>query len=1070
MSLVTFAALFVLMALDGSRVAVPWFGAAIEAYTGAESQDISVGEVEFALGQGDVPAGLLLNDVTVSDGEMIVTLPRVETEFTMLDGIRGLVRPKTIEVTGTQLNFVRDRNNQIALLSPDGEALVLLGANDQAQTAGLGDWLGDLEQLRDLAVLEELEVVDLTGITVAFIDQRSGRRWISRDATAELRKDDGLFVAKLDASLDSSFLAQVDPVPMQVSVQLTTNLTTSETEVLAKFTDVPPADLASQIELFDWMDLVDGRVSGNLALHYGADAGLTRLSGVLELGPGQIEPEQGQKIGFDGAKGYFSYDPANNQIRLDGLSVETVFGGFSAEGTVTPKRDQGDAISALVAQLSVADLTLTAPEYLAKPVEFTAGDLTARVSFSPFRIDIGQAQLFSGDTRLSLTGRVKPGVSSWDVAMDASINEIEIGGALALWPETFRPNLRTWLGNHLHAGSLTNLSAHLRTPGGSAAQLGLDFAFSDGRASVLNTLPPIEGGSGNATLIGDRFSLVLNDGHADIAGQRIELAGSSFVIPDTTIDKGPAVASVRGYGPIEAQLKLIDLEPLGLLSRLGRTPDLASGIAIVEAELNFDLRKDLRARDVEAEVLANLIEVQSDTLIDGRELRADRLVLRANNDGMHLRGDVTLSDVPIQMTYRREFADEAPPGQIEGAVAVTQANLNGLGINLPEGMLGGSGQARFTVSLPANETPRYSVTAGLGGNALSLPELNWTKPTGPPARVALSGRLGGKTTVDSIDFSGPGLAARGRLDLGQAGLERAEFSRLAIGGWLDAPLIWEPGRKRAIVRGGTVDLRGGPNFSAGRQGGVELALAPDRVVVSNGIVLTRFHGDITTKGGTRGRFTARVNDRAIVQGVIQDGSKIFIEGRDGGAVLRDAGLFGNARGGTLRVSLTPIANGSFDGRFSLQKTRVTDAPVLAEMLSIISVFGLIERLGGEGIAFEDVQGWFALSGDRLVISRSRAVGPSMGVTLAGTYNLRTDRLDMDGVLSPLYFVNGLPARIAGLGRLFGGRDGEGLLGASFRVGGTASAPKASVNPLSMLTPGLTREIFNTRSTLRPSGN
>jgi hypothetical protein len=58
---------------------------------------------------------------------------------------------------------------------------------------------------------------------------------------------------------------------------------------------------------------------------------------------------------------------------------------------------------------------------------------------------------------------------------------------------------------------------------------------------------------------------------------------------------------------------------------------------------------------------------------------------------------------------------------------------------------------------------------------------------------------------------------------------------------------------------------------------------------------------------------------------------------------------------------------------------------------------------------------------------------------------------MQGVVSPLYLINGIGALIS--------RRGEGLIGISYRLGGTSAAPLITVNPLSLLTPGFLRDIF-----------
>ena len=77
----------------------------------------------------------------------------------------------------------------------------------------------------------------------------------------------------------------------------------------------------------------------------------------------------------------------------------------------------------------------------------------------------------------------------------------------------------------------------------------------------------------------------------------------------------------------------------------------------------------------------------------------------------------------------------------------------------------------------------------------------------------------------------------------------------------------------------------------------------------------------------------------------------------------------------------------------------------------------------------------------------------MGITMDGIYNTGTRRMDMWGVVSPIYAVNGL------FGALFAPRKGEGLFGFNYTLKGSADGPKVGVNPLSVLTPGIFREIF-----------
>jgi hypothetical protein len=71
--------------------------------------------------------------------------------------------------------------------------------------------------------------------------------------------------------------------------------------------------------------------------------------------------------------------------------------------------------------------------------------------------------------------------------------------------------------------------------------------------------------------------------------------------------------------------------------------------------------------------------------------------------------------------------------------------------------------------------------------------------------------------------------------------------------------------------------------------------------------------------------------------------------------------------------------------------------------------------------------------------------------MAGVYEFAAKRLDLQGVVSPIYLVNSIGSVLT--------RKVEGLFGFNYRLRGPADDPKVSVNPLSLLTPGMFREIF-----------
>ena len=121
------------------------------------------------------------------------------------------------------------------------------------------------------------------------------------------------------------------------------------------------------------------------------------------------------------------------------------------------------------------------------------------------------------------------------------------------------------------------------------------------------------------------------------------------------------------------------------------------------------------------------------------------------------------------------------------------------------------------------------------------------------------------------------------------------------------------------------------------------------------------------------------------------------------------------------------------------------------MLDAVSIVGILDQLEGPGIFFSQVEAAFRLTPDQLILERSSATGPSMGISMDGYVNLATKALDLQGVFSPIYFLNGVGEVLT--------RRGEGLFGFNFNIQGSAARPRVAVNPLSVFTPGMFREIF-----------
>ncbi|MES2551337.1 MAG: hypothetical protein V4630_16830, partial [Pseudomonadota bacterium] len=576
--------------------------------------------------------------------------------------------------------------------------------------------------------------------------------------------------------------------------------------------------------------------------------------------------------------------------------------------------------------------------------------------------------------------------------------------------------------------------------------------------------PPILNGRGHATLENKTYTVALDKGHIIAPeGGRIEADGTVFQILDITQRPATAKVDLVTSASLTATLSLLDQEPFSFFSKAGQPYNLGDGRAELAATIIMPLKPRILIEDVSFTVAGYIRNFTSPALVPGRILTAPEIEVAVNTEGLELRGKGKLDIMPVDLIYRQGFGPEQKGrARVNGTVQLSDAVLRDFGIELPAGSVKGEGPAAIDVALVKDLPPQLTLTSNLAGLALRLDALGWSKPAGTRAALDLEARLSREPVVERLTLDAPGLDARGRITTREGGgLEAATFERVVAGDWLDAAVTLT-GRGRGALdvalTGGSLDMRRMPDGGGDAGGGGPINVRLDSLRISEGIALTDFRGEFGSRSGFSGRFVAAVNDMALVEGIVapaEGGSAIRITSENAGAVMAAAGIFDQGRGGNLDMTLFPRGpKGEYNGAATFTRLRIQGAPALAELLSAISVVGLLEQMNGEGLAFNNGEVKFILTPKAIEITAGSAVGASLGISFAGLYLTGSGAIDLQGVISPIYLVNGVGQILT--------RKGEGLFGFNYRVTGTAEDPNVAVNPLSVLTPGMFRELFRQR--------
>jgi len=109
--------------------------------------------------------------------------------------------------------------------------------------------------------------------------------------------------------------------------------------------------------------------------------------------------------------------------------------------------------------------------------------------------------------------------------------------------------------------------------------------------------------------------------------------------------------------------------------------------------------------------------------------------------------------------------------------------------------------------------------------------------------------------------------------------------------------------------------------------------------------------------------------------------------------------------------------------------------------------------------FQRAFGRLVLRNSVLVVENGVLRGDQVGATFQGTVRDRRGRMDLTGTFMPAYGLNSLFAELPIIGSLLGNGRDKGLIGITFRLSGKFTKPDLTINPLSVIAPGVFRQIF-----------
>jgi hypothetical protein len=193
---------------------------------------------------------------------------------------------------------------------------------------------------------------------------------------------------------------------------------------------------------------------------------------------------------------------------------------------------------------------------------------------------------------------------------------------------------------------------------------------------------------------------------------------------------------------------------------------------------------------------------------------------------------------------------------------------------------------------------------------------------------------------------------------------------------------------------------------------------------------------------------------------------IRAESRDAGDAFRVIGFYPSVKGGEASLEVNLDAGGADmkSGTLWARQFTVLGDSVVNDVLTDPEAAAALgdrkqQQVTRQQIFFNQLRAPFSVGGGKFRLKDAYMNGPMLGATLRGQVDFKAHTVDLGGTYVPLYGLNSALGSIPILGKVLVGRQGEGVVGITFAVKGKLEEPTVLVNPMSVMTPGIFRQIF-----------
>lgn len=812
------------------------------------------------------------------------------------------------------------------------------------------------------------------------------------------------------------------------------------------------------------------------------------ISAVLRQSPGRVFFD-GIEQEFSGANVNLAYDFQKNSLEI--LKSQAQFGPtlvpFSGAVIDLNRLNAADDRAGFGLDVLVSGGTAVgSPDEAPAPFDLKAVGRYLSVSRE---LQFDDMAVTSPLGRMAGALKIRFGKDSPEISFGAQLPQMQVTGVKQLWPYWMARKPRDWVMKNLFGGGVQNASIAVFIPAGrmkgpgvplelDSNELRVAFDLTDGRLNLPGDMPPLRDINAHFDLKGEAMQVDIAKAASYLpSGKTVSLDGGRFSIGSTYTKPLMADVALKLSGNADALTELADFKPLNALRGTDFKPTDFVGAGKVDVKAHLGLISDQHPPKTVWSAHVSLDNVDLVPQMEGRKITNVVGTLDVDPQAARLSAKAAIDGIPADLTLVQPV-DQNSTVKREQVVKATLSNdqreklVPGLS-DVIEGPVG--------LELTRLDDKRQGVQLDLSKATLSVPWIGWTKGggIGAKAQMEVSGMGTDRTDIRNFVLDGEGFGAKGNLALSGGSLTSADFTdtHLSPSDNFTVSIKHGKGIYDISVGGSSADIRpiitklradtgsSGSKISGKESGGATLRAKLDKMVGFNDETLSNVSVLYSVRDGaiTTADLSAVTESGQAIVSQMNRGQTISVTSGDAGALVRFGNIYTNMRGGLLNLKLKALGS-DWQGAIDIRGFSLVDEQRLKSLASTpVGSDGqtLASKRGIDVSQAKFQRGYAALAYRNGTLSVDNGVvrGEQIGATFQGMLRDANGNMQMTGTFMPAYGLNRLFGELPLIGTILGNGNDRGLLGITFKLEGQFDKPKLSINPLSIIAPGVFRQIF-----------